>query len=174
MTSNWTLPTSVTQYAEPDAENIHVSWLTDNDFYSIKNRDSKFVKTSRDLLHIAKQPKHDLVEKTYFLKATGFNFDTIPNTLSGVEMRLSMNRSGRITDETVQLCLDENMLGDNQATLKLDPSNIYGDPTNTWGAVLSLENIQNSNFGVIVRFQSHPNWPHKCSVLVDAIELRVH
>jgi len=27
---------------------------------------------------------------------------------------------------------------------------------------------------VVVRFQSHPNWPHKCSALVDAIELRVH
>ena len=174
MNSNWTLPTSVTQYAEPDAENFHVSWLDVGDFYSLKSRDGKFVKTSRDLLHIAKQPSHDFVEKTYYLKATGFNFNTLPETVSGIEMRLSMNRYGRITDETIQLCLDADMLGDNQATLNLDLAKTYGGETNTWGAILSIANIQKPTFGVVVRFQSHPDWPHKCSALVDAIELRVH
>jgi len=174
MNSNWTLPTSVNQYAETDAENFHVSWVDVGNFYSLKARDGKFVKTSRDLLHIAKQPRHDFVEKTYYLKATGFNFNNLPDTISGIEMKLSMNRYGRITDETIQLCLDADMLGDNQATLKLDTSKIYGGETNTWGAVLSIANIQKPTFGVVVRFQSHPNWPHKCSALVDAIELRVH
>lgn len=174
MTSNWTLPTSVTQYAETDAENYHVSWLDVGDFYALKNKDGRYIKTARDLVHIAKQPQHDFVEKTYYLKATGFNFNTLPETLSGIEMRLSMNRYGRITDETIQLCLDADILGDNQASLKLDPANIYGGETNKWGATLSIANIQNPTFGVIVRFQSHPNWPHKCSALVDAIELRVH
>lgn len=174
MTSKWTLPTSVTQYAEPDAENIHVPWLTDNDFYSIKNLDGKFVKTSRDLLHIAKQPNHDLVEKTYFLKATGFNFNSIPDTLSGIEMRLTMNRNGRITDDTIQLVLDADILGDNQAVLAVNPTTIYGSETNLWGSNVTLQNIQNINFGVIVRFKSHPNWPHKSSALIDAIEIRVH
>lgn len=174
MTSNWTLPTSVIQYAETDAENYHVSWLDVNNFYSLKSRDGKFIKTSRDLLHIAKQPSHDFVEKTYYLKVTGFNFNTLPEIISGVEMKLSMNRYGRITDETIQLCLDAGILGDNQATLNLDLTKIYGSDTDTWGATLSRANIQNSTFGVIVRFQSHPNWPHKCSALVDAIELRVH
>jgi len=174
MTSKWTLPTSVTQYAESGAEDIHVSWDTNNDFYSIKNLDGKFVKTSRDLLHIAKQPRHDLVEKTYFLKATGFDFNQLPDVLSGIELRLSTNRNGRISDDTIQLCLDADIIGDNQATLSVDPTKIYGSETNLWGCNLNLQNIQNNNFGVVVRFQSHPNWPHKCSVLIDAIELRIH
>jgi hypothetical protein len=174
MTSNWTLPTSVTQYAEIDAENIHVSWLTDNDFHSIKNRDNKFVKTSRDLLHIAKQPKHDLVEKTYFLKATGFNFTQLPEIVSGIEMRLTMNRHGRISDETIQLCLNDQTIGDNQAKLKLDPITIYGTETDKWGSGMDIFDIQNNNFGVLLRFQSHPNWPHKCSAFLGAIEIRVH
>jgi hypothetical protein len=174
MTSNWTLPTAVTQYAETDAENIHVSWLTDSDFYSIKNRDGKFVKTSRDLLHIAKQPKHDLVEKTYYLKATGFNFNIVPETLFGIEMRLTMNRNGRITDDTIQLCLDGELIGDNQASLALNPTTIYGGESSIWESNVTTQNIQNFNFGVIIRFKSHPNWPHKCGALIDAIELRVH
>ena len=174
MTSNWTLPTSVTQYAESGAEDIHVSWDTNNDFYSIKNLDGKFVKTSRDLLHIAKQPKHDLVDKTYFLKATGFNFNILPETISGIEMRLIMNRNGRIADDTIQLCLNDDFVGDNQAKLTLDPKTIYGSDTNVWDSNLTIDNIQNNNFGVIVRFSSHPSWPHKCSAFIDAIEIRIH
>ena len=174
MTSNWTLPTAVTQYAETDAEDIHVSWLTNNDFYSIKNLDNKFVKTSRDLLHIAKQPKHDLVEKTFFLKATGFNFTQLPEIVSGIEMRLTMNRHGRISDETIQLCLNDQSIGDNQAKLKLDPITIYGTETYKWGSEIDISNIQNNNFGVLLRFQSHLNWPHKCSAFLGAIEIRVH
>ena len=174
MNSNWTLPTSVTQYAEPDAENFHVSWLDVGDFYSLKSRDGRYVKTSRDLVHIAKQPQHDFVEKTYYLKATGFNFNTLPETISGIEMRLSMNRNGRISDDTIQLWLDADTIGDNQAKLTLNPVTIYGSEMDTWGANLSASTLQNPMFGVIVRFRSHPNWPHKSSALVDAIELRVH
>ena len=174
MNSNWTLPTSVTQYAEADAENYHVSWIDAGEFHALKNKDGKFIKTSRDLLHIAKQPKHDLVEKTYFLKVTGFRFNTLPETLSGIEMKLTMNRNGRISDDTIQLFLENDVIGDNQASLSLNPTTIYGGEESKWGSNLSISNIQNTNFGVLVRFKSHPQWPHKCSALIDAIELRIH
>ena len=39
MNSNWALPTSVTQYAEPGADN-HVSWVDTNDFYSLNIKDT--------------------------------------------------------------------------------------------------------------------------------------
>ena len=174
MTSNWTLPTSIIQYAETDAEDFHVSWVDVADFYSLKSLDGRYVKTSRDLLHIAKQPKHDYVEKTYYLQLTGFNFYNLPDVVSGIEMKLSMNRYGRITDETIQLCLNGKLIGENKATRNLDIDKKIGGETDTWGATLSLTDIQNSTFGVTVRFQSHPDWPHKCSALVDAIQLRVH
>lgn len=173
MNSNWALPTSVTQYTEPGADN-HVSWVDTNEFYSLKNNDGRSIKTSRDLLHIAVQPRHDLVEKTYFLKIVGFNFKNLPDTLSGIEMRLTMNRYGRIADDTIQLCLRDNLIGDNQTNFGLDPIKIYGSDTDKWNAQITITDVQSSQFGVILRFRSHPYWPHKNSALIDAVELRVH
>lgn len=173
MNSNWALPTSVTQYAEPDSIN-HVSWVDTNDFYSLKNNDGRSIKTSRDLLHIAKDPRHDLVEKTYFLKIVGFNFVNLPSTLSGIEMKLTMNRYGRISDETIQLCLGDQLLGDNRTNINLDPIKIYGSDIDIWNANVTIADMQRPEFGVILRFRSHPSWPHKSSALIDAVELRVH
>ena len=173
MNSNWALPTSVTQYAEPSADN-HISWVDDNEFYSLKNLDGRSIKTSRDLLHIAVQPRHDLVEKTYFLKIVGFNFINLPTTLSGIEMRLTMNRYGRITDETIQLCLNDAQIGDNKTDFDLAPIKMYGSDIDKWNANITIADIQRPSFGVILRFRSHPNWPHKSSALIDAVELRVH
>ena len=174
MTTNWNLPTSVTQYAEPETEDSHVSWLEVGNFHRLRNLDGIPIKTSRDLLHIAKEPKHDLVEKTYYIKSTGFNFQNLPDAISGVEMRLSMKRHGRISDETIQLCLDNDLIGDNQASNALNPVTIYGGETDNWHAELSATTLQNPTFGVVIRFKSHPHWPHKTGASVDGVEIRIH
>jgi hypothetical protein len=174
MTTNWTLPTNVIQYAEEGGEDAHISWLETNNFHSLKDFDGKSVRTTRDLVHIARDPRHDILQKTYYLKLTGFNFSNLPVTLSGIEMRLSINRYGRITDDTIQLCYNNVLIGDNHASLNLDLIKIYGSETDNWNTNLTMSDIQNSSFGVIIRFQSHPNWPHKNSPLVDSVELRIH
>jgi len=174
MNSNWALPTSISQYAEPGAEDHHVSWIDDNNFEGLKQVNDGSVKISRDLLHIAKQPNHDLVEKTYFLKLTGFNFNNLPDVVSGIEMRLTMKRYGRISDETVQLYLDNDVIGDNQASGSVDPVNLYGGEDDNWNTNLSISDVQNPTFGLLVRFRSHPKWPHKSSALIDAVEIRIH
>jgi hypothetical protein len=173
MATNWTSPNTIEQYAESDAENIHVSWDA-SEFSNLRNLDGRSVKTVRDLLHIARDPRHDIVEKTYFLRVSNFNFVRLPDTLSGIEVRITANRYGRITDDTVQLCLGGTLIGENQATLELSPIKTYGSSESRWSANLSMSDIQLSSFGVVVRFKSHPSWPHKCSVLIDAIEIRVH
>ena len=174
MTTNWTVPRSIIQYAEPGGEDVHVSWVTTDDFYGLKNLDGKSVHTSRDLIHIAREPRHDIKEKTYFLKITNFNFINLPETLSGIELKISMNRLGRITDETVQLCLNDTLVGENQASRDLSLAKIYGGDTNIWKSNLTMADVQNATFGVVIRFQSHPNWPHKSSPLIDAVELRIY
>jgi len=174
MTTNWALPTSIIQYAEPGAEDAHVSWLEVNNFYGLTNLNSPGVQTSRELIHIAKQPKHDLVEKTYYLKLSGFNFLNLPNVISGIEMRLSVNRRGRITDETIQLMKNDQIDGDNYASLHVDPVNMYGSSTDTWHSSISSLDLENKNFAVLIRFQSHPNWPHKAGAIVNAAEIRIH
>ena len=174
MTTNWALPTSIIQYAEPGAEDAHISWLEVNNFHGLKDLNSHGVQTSRDLIHIAKQPRQDLVEKTYYLKLSGFNFLNLPTVLSGIEMRLSVNRRGRITDETIQLMKNNQIDGDNYASLNVDPVNIYGGSTDKWHSSISILDLENKNFAVLIRFQSHPKWPHKNGAMVNAVEIRIH
>jgi hypothetical protein len=174
MTSNWALPTIISQYAEETAEDDHISWIEVDNFSSLKNLDGRSIKTSRDLLHIAREPRHDIKEKTYFLKVTGFNFVDVPDTISGIEAKITSNRYGRITDETIQLTLNNTVIGDNQASLDLNPIKIYGGTDNIWNTNLTTAGILNTSFGIVLRFQSHPRWPHKSSMLLDSVELRIH
>lgn len=174
MTTEWTLPTTIIQYAEPGGEDAHVPWFNVDNFHGLKSLDGKAVRTSRDLFHTARDPRHDLTDKTYYLNLTGFNFTNLPTTISGIEMRLSINRYGRITDETIQLCLNDALIGENQASLDLEVKKIYGGENFLWNGNLTIQDVQDSSFGVSLRFQSHPHWPHRSSPLIDAVELRIH
>lgn len=175
MTTYWTLPTIVSQYAEEGAEHAHIPWNELDNFSSLKSLNGKSIQTTRPLLHIARSPKLDIRMKTYYIRATGFDFQNLPDVISGVEARLTSNRLGRIVDETIQLCLDSNLVGDNQATLPILPIKVYGGSSNLWNTSgLSLSDVQNSTFGIAVRFQSHHDWPHKDPAFIDAIELRIH
>lgn len=173
MTSNWALPRSIEQYSEPEYEAIHVSWDNVDNFAALKNLDAKSIKTARDLVHIARDPRHDIQEKTWFLRLTNFDFINLPAALTGIQARVSMNRYGRITDETVQLCLDNELVGQNRASRALPPTAVYGGENDTWNSNLTMTDIQNSSFGIVLRFRSHPDWPHKCSALIDAVELKI-
>lgn len=166
MTTFWTQPNKIDQYFEEGAEEEHISW----------GNLSKFpIQTNKDLFHIARSPKPNLKTKTYFLKFTKFHFENLPLTLSGIEFKLNAKRKGRITDETIQLYVNDKVVGDNKATLNLDPIKIYGNSTDKWGIdSLLISQISNLNFGVIVRFQSHPHWPHKDGAIIDLVELRIH
>lgn len=174
MTTNWALPTTIVQYAEDSAELAHISWHEVDNFSAMKSRDSRFIKTSSDLYHIARDPKHDILQKTYYLKATGFNFENIPSVPVGIEVRLTMNRYGRVTDDTIQLCLSDTVIGDNLANLNLDPIKIYGSKSDMWNAQITQASIQNPTFGIVLRFKSHPRWPHRSSALIESVEIRVH
>lgn len=174
MTSNWALPTIIEQYSEEGAETMHVPWNSEENFNNIKTKNGKSLKTIRDLVHIARDPKIDITEKTYFLRCTGFSFLNLPTAISGIELKITSNRFGRITDDTVQLCLNENLIGDNYATLNLEPIKIYGNDTDTWNTDLTTQNVSTTSFGVVIRFKSHPSWPHKSNIFLDCIELRIH
>lgn len=174
MTTNWAFPTVIDQYSESGAENIHISWQEIDNYRSLRFNDGKRVKTTRDLLHIARDPRHNTKEKTYFLKLTEFNLNNIPTNPTGIELKINMNRFGRITDDTVQLIYNNEVIGENKADRNLDLIKIYGNDNDLWGINLNNVNLADSSFGVVIRFQSHPDWPHKCTPFIDAVELRIH
>lgn len=173
MATFWTNANEISQHAEEGADNIHIAWsnigteaLTFNDKFSIV--------TSKNLYHIARSPKHDLMTKTYFLKLTNFNFQNTPASISGIELRLTSNRRGRIADDTVQLLLDNLPIGENKAVPEISANKIYGSETDMWGTQLTQAQITQRTFGVLLRFKSHPKWPHSDPMFVNCVELRIY
>jgi hypothetical protein len=171
MPTPWFYPNTVTQYAEVDS---HIAWSgEETGFSSIKSNNGDFLITKKELLHIANSNLNDLKMKTYFLHLSNFKIISLPEVPSGIEVELEMRRGGRITDETMQLMYADINIGDNQASYKLDANTIYGSSTNTWGVDLTKTMLQDDTFGISVRFQSHPNWPHRESPKINYIRLRV-
>lgn len=172
MTTAWTAPSLITQYAEDES---HISWNEVDNFSSIVTMNGKGTSTSKPLLHISRQPRNDIKMKTHFLKATGFNFINLPTSVSGVVCKVTMNRHGRISDDTIQLTYNGELIGENYATKNLNPISIYGSNSDTWKIEnLDLTMVRDSSFGIILRFRSHPNWPHSTTPLIYSIELQVH
>lgn len=172
MTTLWTKPKTINQFAETGGEQAHLSWKNLN---NLINPSNGITKTLGHLFHIARSPKHDLTNKTFYIFASNFQFQNLPNTISGIEVNLLCDREGRATDDTVQLYLNNKFIGENRANLDIKNEKIYGGNTDLWNVKnLTIETLQNSNFGVVVRFKSHPHWPHRSSVTLYAVEMRIH
>ena len=170
--TTWTKPSQFFQYAEPGGEDVHIIWnnVADND-----SLDRRPLQTIKPLCHIARSPKTDLLDTTYYVRATGFNFSAIPDVIQGIELRITARRVGRVSDDTVQLCLDGVLIGENQADIIVAPITHYGSTTSTWAATnLLAVDLLNSTFGVDIRFKSHPHWPHRDAASIDAIEMRIY
>lgn len=168
MTTSWTLPNTITQYAEDES---HVQWNTDN-FGSLKTLNGG-ISLSNPLLHIARQPRNDITMKTWFISATNFNFRNLPNTISGIQCRLTIDRAGRVFDETVQLALNNILVGENNCSKTVDPIQIYGGTADLWKVNNLSDIIQDPMFGIAIRLKSHPNWPHKTTPILRGIELQI-
>jgi hypothetical protein len=173
MTSSWTTPTVITQYPEPGAESVHVPWK-ENEFDSLTSLGIGSVSSNGTLVHLARSPKYDITNSTYYIKATGYNFKLLPTVLSGIEFRFTTKRAGRITDDTIQLCSNDESVGKNYADLDLSPIKVYGGAADMWDSSLTIADIINPLFGIIIRLKSHPQWPHKDTAFLQAMEIRIH
>lgn len=175
MTTPWTNPTTVVQFAEDTAENVHISWDSSNNFAGMKSDNEQSVGSMDPLYHYARSPEADINSKTYYIRATGYNFQNLPSIISGVELRLKIKRGGRVTDDTIQLCSNEVDIGENRADLVVNPLKYYGGENDLWGLdSLTAGTVQNNTFGVTLRFKSHPQYPHRDAVFVDSVQIRIH
>lgn len=163
MATQWIKPKEVFQYAETGGESVHIPW----DFTSISTAGILPIKLNGTLQHIARSPKPDKVEKTYYIKFSNFPFTNIPEAIQGINVRLNASRNGRITDDTVQLVSHQSIISDNAANLVVENSKIYNFP-------VTYNNIFNSNFGVELRFRSHPSWPHNETIVINSVEIQLY
>jgi hypothetical protein len=171
MPTNWSNPSIVSQYAEHP---IHIAWDLDNNLNGLQSADANSLKTVKDLLFISNPTANNIRMKTWFLSASGYNFENIPTQISGIEVMLGMKRGGRITDDTVQLQYNGGLIGDNKATFDLDMIKTYGGSLDLWEVgSISPVILGDPTFGVVVRFQSHPQWPHRETPLIDYLKMRI-
>lgn len=166
MPTEWTYPNTVIQYAEA---NVHIPWMNvSNDF-----DETNLIRTERDLVHISNSLMNDFKTKTYYLVLKEFDFVDLPATPTGLELYVNVRRTGRVTDETVQLYLNQ-PLGANLANSKIEDLKIYGGETELWGLEgISQETLNNPEFGIVLRYQSHPTIPHRTGVYMTHVQLRV-
>jgi len=170
MPTQWTYPTIISQYAEVEQ---HIPW-TESKFDLIKSNDGQYLTTTKELLHISNFTTNDIKMKTHYLFVSGFNFVGLPNIINGIEAEISILRGGRITDETVQLMFNNEFISDNKADFQLDSVKIYGSNIDMWGTENTIiPDFSDPLFGIGVRYQSHPSWPHRESPKLDYIRLRV-
>ena len=177
-----TTPT-VIQYAED--ETTQIQWNPDNLEMLTSPNNVVGITTMKPLMHIARSPKYDLTNTTWFIEYTGFNFNSLPTTISGITATINMNRGGRIADDTIQLVCNGDMIGENQAkpavihnaihdTSLMDIKSVYGGSSSTWGAELTRDMIQDPSFGIVIRYKSHPAWPHKTSPILYSVQLQIN
>lgn len=172
-------PSRVIQFSE--AEDQETSWISDK--FAPNNLppvDFK-IRTSRDLKHIANPACGDLRDQTWTLKYTGFN---IPEgtVAIGIQLDIIAQRNGRIVDEIIQLTYQDSSIGENnfvyitdeEGHLLIKNESTYGGLGNFWGTEISPELLSDPSFGVILKFQSHPYYPHSSGMIIESVSLTIY
>jgi hypothetical protein len=139
-------------------------------------------RSEKDLTHFANPASGDLRTRTQALYCLDFRITDLPEVISGIELNLKTQRNGRVVDEQIQLVYQGDPLGNNNfiyitdedGHLKITNDTTYGSATDTWGADLTPEMLQDPSFGVIVKFQAHPYYPHRSTMYLDAVSLTVY
>ena len=162
----WYYPISVTQFAEDDS---HIAWQSNGNFVYIRGRDSFQTKTVAPLRHIPLSFSQSVRNTTWFLYCR-FLLNQEPGTVTGLEVQLSIDRGGRVVDDTIQLYKNDEKIGENNASMDLSTLKKYG---NTWG--LDWDNpyiLTSGDFGVLLRFQSNFTTPHNTVPSIDFVRMR--
>jgi hypothetical protein len=107
---------------------------------------------------------------------TGFhiNHRDVPNILNGLELYVSLQRHGRITDDTVMFTYQGNNVSNNRANPDLSNVKTYGGETDLWDMdPIVYPLITSPNFGILLRFQSNIFLPHKTTPNMEHVQLRL-
>lgn len=163
-----------------DPEN-EISWNT-TPSRDVNSLLEKRWSTVKSLKHIANPATGNIRERTTSLICTNFQIDNLPESISGLELKLVAQRNGRIADEIIQLTYQGQAIGknnfvyltDSEGHLKITNETFYGGPSDLWEAEITEDMLRDPSFGVILKFQSHPYYPHNVGMILDSVSLTVY
>ena len=172
-------PNMVTQTSE-DPEN-EISWKSSPTTVIGCLMNSKWM-TVKPLIHLSNPACGDIGSQTYSLICTNLNATDLLDEISGISLRVSGQRNGRVVDKQIQLTYMGDLIGENKVDYETDSEGhilllndtTYGGENDLWGATLTKEMIQDPSFGVILKFQNHPFYPHSCGMLLEAVSITVY
>jgi hypothetical protein len=174
--SNTYYPSVVTQLGEEP----NIAWVTtvpSNGVFLLQRR----WQTAEPLKHIANPASGPIRDSTFALVCTGFNIPLL-DEINGIEVRVTGQRNGRIADETIQLVYQDQAIGrnnfsyetDEEGRLPLFNNTVYGGSEDLWGSEITTNMLQDASFGVILKFQSHPYYPHSSDMQIESVSLTVY
>jgi hypothetical protein len=174
------VPKTVVQYAEyPD---VNVSWtnnlqdatVIDQPDYNLANPntgagDLNIITTIKPLQHIPNSGRGAVLDKTFYLKCSDFEFDVAPKDITGVAVEIHAQRNGRVVDDTVAFMLNDEVISENRTNLasireghvRNNNTQLYGGDGDTWGMTLTPELFADPTFSLLIRFSSNPLYPHR-------------
>jgi hypothetical protein len=137
-------------------------------------------RTVQDLKHRSNPATGDIVDSTWSLYLTDFGIQE--TNILGLKFHLVAQRNGRIVDQTIQLCYQNQLIGvnkvdyttDTEGHLPLSNDTAYGGPEDVWGVSDLGSKITDPSFGIVIKFQSHPYYPHSCGLRIDQMSLTVY
>ncbi len=138
--------------------------------------------TVKPLHHYANPACGDIRTRSWALVCTNFQITQLPDVISGIELTVKTQRNGRVVDEQIQLIYNGSAIGANNFNYMTDADGhltllndtTYGSPTDLWAAEITHEILQDPSFGVILKFQGHPYYPHLSTMTVDCVVLTVY
>ena len=160
---------------------LEVSWRKTRDDNNLQLIGSRW-QTSAKLFHLSNPACGDLKNSTQPIWCTNFNITTLPEVISGIVLQVNTQRNGRATDEIIQLTYQGEPIGtnhvdyytDTEGHITLNNLATYGSSTDSWGVDLTPEMLQDPSFGVILKFQAHPYYPHSSGMFIDSVSLTVY
>jgi hypothetical protein len=142
----------------------------------------KSIHTNKDVHHLVNTAVGGIRNKTFKLHFSNFNVDnSVPNVITGIEVILKTRRNGRVFDDIIELSRGGHTISENKTSyetdgydhLKVNDIMIYGGRGDIWGldtlATRSL--VTDPEFGITLRFQAHPHFPHRSGMQVDSLQI---
>jgi hypothetical protein len=102
---------------------------------------------------------------------SNFNLPSIDN-ITGIEVEVHVTRLARIQDKQIQLYFNK-PVGKNLANLDAADITVYGSSQEKWGLQFSNIDFTSNNFGVIVDFQPHTQYPSSNQIYLRSVKILV-
>ena len=157
-----------------------IGWIN-TPYANDKNLLGKRWRSESDISHVSNPACGDIRTRTQALEFVDFQMTNLPDVVSGIELNIVSQRNGRVADEVIQLTYQSDLVGKNnfvyltdiEGHLTIKNQAVYGGPTDLWGVDITPIMLQDPTFGIRVKFQAHPYYPHRSPMYLDWISLTV-